>query len=58
MQVHKQKFFQGNWGGVGEGARFRELGHLNKHSVKSTRKKTPQGNILEFFLLDTLKTTF
>ena len=31
------------------------FGHFDKHFVKSTRKK---GNILEFFLLDTLKFIF
>ena len=36
-----------------------ELGLFNKHFVKNARKKkTPQGNILEFFLLDTPETTF
>ena len=33
-----------------------ELGHFDKHSLKTQEKK--QGKILEFFLLDTLKTTF
>ena len=45
------KMFQGRGG-------FEELGHFDKHFVKNTRKKALQGNILEFFLLDTLKTTF
>ena len=35
-----------------------ELGHFDKHFVKNTRKKVPLEKILEFFLLDTLKTTF
>ena len=38
-----------------------ELGHFDKHLVKNTRKRGPagpQGSILEFFLLDTLKSTF
>ena len=35
-----------------------ELGHFDKHFVKNTRKKVPPEKILEFFLLDTLKTTF
>ena len=35
-----------------------ELEQFNKHFMKNTRKKTPQGKTLEFFLLDTLKTTF
>ena len=30
---------------------FVEVGHLDKHFVKNTRKKSPQGNFLEFFLL-------
>ena len=38
---------------------FVELKHFDKLFVKKTRKKkTPQGKILELFLLDTLKTTF
>ena len=37
---------------------FGELGHFDKHFVKNLKKKVPQGKILEFFLLDTLKTTF
>ena len=45
------EIFQGRGG-------FMELGHVNKLFVKYTRKKTPQGNILELFLLDTLKTIF
>ena len=35
-----------------------ELGHFDKRFVKNTRKKAPQGKILELFSLDTLKTTF
>ena len=35
-----------------------KLGHFDKHFVKNSRKKTPSGKISEFFLLDTLKTTF
>ena len=35
-----------------------ELGHFDKHFVKTQEKKVSQGKILEFFLLDTLKTTF
>ena len=31
---------------------------FDKHFVKNTRKKTWEGNIFHFFLLDTLKTTF
>ena len=37
---------------------FVKLGHFNKHFIKKSRKKAPQGKILEFFLLDTLKATF
>ena len=37
---------------------FVKLGHSDKHFIKKSRKKNPQGNIFEFFLLDTLKTTF
>ena len=32
-----------------------EVSRFDKHFIKNTRKKAPQGNILEFFLLDTLK---
>ena len=35
-----------------------ELGHFDKPFVKNTRKKAPQGKILEVFLLVTLKTRF
>ena len=45
------EIFQGRGG-------FVELGHFNKHFVKNTRKKVPPENILEFFLLDSFKTTF
>ena len=45
------EIFQGRGG-------FVELGHFDKHFVKNTRKKVPLEKILEFFLLDTLKTTF
>ena len=41
-----------------EGVVFVELGHFNKHFIKNTRNRGPAGNILKFFLLDTLKTTF
>ena len=37
---------------------FVELWHFNEHFVKNTKKEATQGNIVEFFLLDTLKTTF
>ena len=43
--------FQGRGG-------FMKLGHFNKYFIKKSRKKAPQGKPLEFFLLDTLKTTF
>ena len=45
------EIFQGRGG-------FVKLGHFNKHFIKKSRKKAPQRKILEFFLLDTLKTTF
>ena len=35
-----------------------ELGHFDKHFVKNTQKRAPQGNVLEFFFLNTLKTIF
>ena len=37
---------------------FMELGHFNKHFIKNTRKRGQHQNILEFFLLGALKTTF
>ena len=37
---------------------FVKLGHFNKHFIKKSRKKAPQGKTLEFFLLDTLKIRF
>ena len=36
------EIFQGRGG-------FAKLGHLNKHFIKKSRKKTPQGKMLEFF---------
>ena len=45
------EIFQGRRG-------FVKLGHFDKHFIKKSRKKASQGKILEFFLLDTLKTTF
>ena len=43
------EIFQGRGG-------FVELGHFDKHFIKNTRKKKgPQGKILEFFHLDTVK---
>ena len=35
-----------------------EPGHFDKLFVKHTKKEAMQGNILEFSLLDTLKTAF
>ena len=35
-----------------------KLGHFDKHFIKNSRKKAPQGKTLELFHLDTLKTTF
>ena len=37
---------------------FMEIGHFDKHFVKNTRKKRPNEKHLEYFLLDTMKTTF
>ena len=45
------EMFQGRGG-------FVKLGHFDKHFVKNLIKKGPTGKISEFFLLDTLKTTF
>ena len=45
------EIFQGRGG-------FVELGQFDTLFVKNTRKKAPQGKMLELFLLDTLKTTF
>ena len=45
------EIFQGRGG-------FVKLGHFDKHFIKKSRKKTPQGKILEVCHLDTLKTTF
>ena len=49
--VAQLEFFQG--GGV-----FVELLHFDKSFVENKKNKTPQGNVFEIFLLDTLKTTF
>ena len=46
-----QKFSRGK-------SKFYGIGHYDKHFVQNTSKKALQGNILEFFLLDTLKITF
>ena len=35
-----------------------EIGNFDKHFVKNKRKEAPRGNILEFFLQDTLEATF
>ena len=45
------EIFQGRGG-------FVKLGHFDKHFIKTLGKQAPQGKILEFFLLDTLKITF
>ena len=37
---------------------FLVIGYFNKHFIRNKRKRTLQGNILEFFLLDTFETTF
>ena len=37
---------------------FLGLGHFDTHFVKNTQKNVPQEKILEFFPLDTVKTTF
>ena len=50
MQACNQKFFRA--GG------FVVLGQFHKHFIKNTRKKVPQGDILELFPLDTIKTLF
>ena len=41
-----------------KGKKDQEPGHFDKLFVKNTKKEAMQGNILEFFLLDTLKTAF
>ena len=51
MQTPQSETFQGR-------GDFVKLGQLDKHFVKDTRKKALQENILDYFLLDTLKTTF
>ena len=45
------EIFQGRGG-------FAELKHSDKNFAKNTRQKELAWNILEFFLLDILKTTF
>ena len=47
----QREIFQGRGG-------FVKLEHFDKNFIKKSRKKAPQGRILEFFLLNTLKTTF
>ena len=37
---------------------FGKLGHFSKHFVKTSRKKTPQWRVSEFYLLDTTKSPF
>ena len=51
MAGAQPEIFQGRGG-------FVKLGHFDKNFIKKSRKKVPQGKKLEFFLLDTLKTTF
>ena len=41
-----------------QGSRFVELETSDKDFVKTPENGSPQGNILEFFLLHTLKNTF
>ena len=47
----KTEIFKGSWG-------FLEWGRFEKHFICNTPKKTLLGNILEFYLLDTLKAAF
>ena len=50
-----------NFSGQGkqvEEERGMELEHFDKDFDKKTQKEAPQVNILEFFLVDTLKATF
>ena len=35
-----------------------ELGYFDKHFVKTQEKEAPQGNSLEIFVLNTVKTQF
>ena len=51
MTSAQPEIFQGRGG-------FAKLGHFDKHFIKKSTKKVQQGKILEFFHLDTLKTTF
>ena len=37
---------------------FVKLGHFDKHFLKKSGKKAPQGKILEFFLVETFETAF
>ena len=37
---------------------FVKLEHLDKHFINNSRKKVPAGKVSEYFVLDTLKTTF
>ena len=53
---NQKRFWATGWGWGGEVV---EIGHFDKDFVKTSKtpeKEAPQGNILEFFLLDTLKT--
>ena len=45
------EIFQGRGG-------FVKLGYFDKHFIGKSRKNAPQGKVLEFFLLDNLKTAF
>ena len=47
----QSEIFQGSRG-------FVKLGNFHKNFIKKSRNKEPEGKILEFFLLDTLKTAF
>ena len=47
----QSEIFQGRGG-------FVKLGHFDKYLVRKARKKTAQISIMEFFVLDTLNTTF
>ena len=40
------------------GGGLMELVHCDEDFVTNTRKKAPHGKMLEFFLLDSFKTTF
>ena len=50
-QARNQKFFRAE-------EVFGKIGHFDKHLVKNLEKKGSQEKVLEFFLLDTPKSTF